>query len=384
MRLLFINYEYPPIGAGAATATAEMARSAARQGHEVTVLTSAFGECVGWSHDGEVALRRVRSRRQHADQSSILEMASFVIRAAVALPGVVHRSRAQACIVFFSMPCGPLGTLFRLISGGPYVVSLRGGDVPGTEPKLLGMHRRLNFVRRFVLSRAVAVVANSPGLAALSESADPIAVTYIPNGVDLERFRPPAQRPPGPFHFLFVGRLNEQKNVGLLLEAVAELSRSTKLPFRVSIVGEGPLRDSLRQRATSLGLDGLVDWVKWLPREEMPAIYQSAHCVVNPSHYEGMPNVVLEAMACAVPVIVSDVAGNRDVVEEGKSGLIVPHDSREGLMEAMARALREQPEFESLGASARSRVAERYSWDAATSQYVGLLARSTESGMSRN
>jgi glycosyltransferase involved in cell wall biosynthesis len=375
MRLLFVNYEYPPIGAGAATATAEMARSAARQGHQVTVLTSAFGDTSGWSRDGEVTLRRVRSRRRRADQSSLREMASFVIRAAWALPGVVRRSRAEACIVFFSLPCGPLGTLFRLISGRPYVVSLRGGDVPGTEPQLIDLHRRLRLIRRFVLSRAAAVVANSPGLAALSENADPIVVRIIPNGVDLERFRPPARRPPEPFRFLFVGRLNEQKNVGLLLDAVAALARAGNRPFRVSIVGDGPLHGVLRERATLLELDGLVDWVTWLPREEMPAIYRSAHCVVNPSHYEGMPNVVLEAMACAIPVIVSNVAGNRDVVEHGSNGLIVAHDSREELVAAMARALREQSYLESLGVRARTQVAERYSWDAATLRYLDLFAR---------
>lgn len=378
MRLLFVNYEYPPIGGGAATATAEMARSAARQGHEATVLTSAFGEDSGWSRDGEVVLRRVRSRRERSGQSSTREMASFVLRAALVLPGVVKRSRAQGCIVFFSMPCGPLGMLFRLISNRPYVVSLRGGDVPGAEPQLAGMHRRLRFVRRFVLTRAAAVVANSPGLAAMSENADPIAVRFIPNGVDLERFKPAAHRPHGPFRFLFVGRLNEQKNVGLLLEAVAALSGSENPPFRVSIVGDGPLYDSLRKHAASLGIDGFVDWVKWLSRQQMPALYQSAHCVINPSHYEGMPNVVLEAMACAVPVIVSDVAGNRDVVEHGKSGIVVPHNDREGLVAAMARALREQSYLESLGATARSR-AEQYSWDAATLQYIALLARDTES-----
>src|SRR5687767_10091916 len=118
MRLLFINYEYPPIGAGAATATAEMARSAARQGHAVTVLTSAFGESHGWSNDGEVTLYRVRSRRARSDRSSVREMGSFVWRAAWALRGVLRRSRAQACVVFFSLPCGPLGVLFRLLSGG--------------------------------------------------------------------------------------------------------------------------------------------------------------------------------------------------------------------------------------------------------------------------
>ncbi len=373
MRLLLINYEYPPIGGGAATATAAMAHAAARQGHAVTVLTSAFGEDRGWRPDGDVTLCRVRSRRRQAGQSSLGEMASFVARAALALPGIVRRCRPEGCVVFFSMPCGPLGTLFRLLAGKPYVVSLRGGDVPGTEPGLARMHRRLQAVRRFVLRRAAGVVANSPGLAALSERADPVAVRFIPNGIDLVRFHPPAQRPAGPFRFLFVGRLNEQKNVALLLDAAAELVRREAPPFRLSIVGDGPLHDALRVRASSLGLDDRIDWVKWLPREAMPATYQAAHCVVNPSHYEGMPNVVLEAMACAVPVIVSDVAGNRDVVVDGESGLVVHGDDRDALAAALSRVLREPSLPEALGAGAR-RAAEQYSWDTTTARYVDLLA----------
>src|SRR5258706_6724537 len=225
MRILLVNYEYPPVGAGAATATAEIARAAARQGHETMVLTTAFGELEGFVREGDVSVLRVPARRARPDQSSISEMASFVFRAALAMPGVARRFRPEGCIVFFSLPCGPLGILFKLLARAPYVVSLRGGDVPGTEPGLARMHRYLRWVRRLVLSNAAAVVANSPGLAELSSRADPVPVSVIPNGVDLERFRP-AERPPAdPFRFLFVGRLNEQKNVRLLLEASADLFR---------------------------------------------------------------------------------------------------------------------------------------------------------------
>ena len=378
MRLLLVNYEYPPIGAGAATATAEMARSAVRQGHEVTVLTAAFHGNAGWSAEHGITLRRVASRRARADQSSVREMASFVIRAALALPGVVRRSRAEGCVVFFSLPCGPLGTLFRLITGKPYIVSLRGGDVPGTEPGLARMHRSLRFARRVVLTQARAVVANSPGLAALSERADPIPVQMIPNGVDFERFSPALTPPSAPFHFLFVGRLNEQKNVALLLRALAQLAASTQVPFRASIVGNGPLRAGLRSLATDLGLDGSVEWIDWLPRDRMPALYQSANCIVNPSHYEGMPNVVLEAMACAVPAIVSDVAGNRDVVRHGEDGLVVAHDSLPALVEAMSRALGDPGYLAYLGARARVCAVQRFSWDATTSGFIDVLSQANK------
>jgi glycosyltransferase involved in cell wall biosynthesis len=375
LRLLLINYEYPPIGAGAATATAAMARSAVAMGHEVTVLTAGFGAQVGWDRDGGLAVLRLAARRARADRSSIREMASYVLRAALALPGVVRRARPEGCIVFFALPCGPLGRLFRLLSGKPYVVSLRGGDVPGTERSLEAMHRRLRPVRRKVLRDAVAVVANSAGLAELSQRADPVPVRVIANGVDLLQFSPPARPPEEPLRFLFVGRLNEQKNVTVLLKAVAALAAGAPRPFRVSIVGDGPLAGALHDEAAALSLEPLIDWRPWLPREEMPALYRSAHCLVNPSLYEGMPNVVVEAMACALPVILSDVAGNRDVVADGDTGRLTPVSDVPALAAAMRSVIDDPGAARSLGARARAEVERRYSWEATTRAYVELFSR---------
>jgi glycosyltransferase involved in cell wall biosynthesis len=285
----------------------------------------------------------------------------------------VRRLRPQGCVVFFSVPCGPLGLLFRVLARAPYVVSLRGGDVPGTDPSVDRMHRWLRWPRRVALRGAKAVVANSPGLAEFSRRADPVEVTVIPNGVDVDRFRPGPAPPPQPFRFLFVGRLIEQKKVNHLLEAIAQLVRSTQRSFSLTLVGDGPLRDAVKARATALGIDGVVEWIPWIERDQMPGMYRSAHCVVNASHCEGMPNVVLEAMACGVPVIVSDVPGNRDLVEHGRTGWIVPRDGLDELVAAMAHALREPEALRALGEAGCVTVRERYSWLGATRQYLEIL-----------
>src|SRR5205085_88020 len=156
MRILLINFEYPPIGGGAATATAELARAATVLGHQVTVLTSGFGEMSGWAQEEGIKVCRVRSRRERPDRTSVREMASFVSRAALVMPSVIRLSRAESCIAFFSMPCGPLGLLFRLLSRQPYAVSIRGGDVPGNELQLARMHRLLKAIRRMALRKAMA------------------------------------------------------------------------------------------------------------------------------------------------------------------------------------------------------------------------------------
>ncbi len=375
LNILIINYEFPPIGGGAATATKELARALQSAGNTVTVLTAGMSPLVGESMEFGVRIRRLRSRRSRPDRSSFYEKLSFVIHAAVSIVSERGRLKPEGSIVFFSLPCGPLGRLVKAVKGCPYVISLRGGDVPGTERALDRIHRVLLPVRRWVLRGATAVVANSPGLKELSESADPLEVTVIPNGVDTVAFTPKGRLPDGMFRFLFVGRLTSQKNVALLLEAANIVQRASKVPFLIEIVGEGPLEKDLRAQSLRLGIDGIVRWKRWLAREEMPGCYASADCLVNPSRYEGMPNTVLEAMACALPVVVSDVAGNRDTVERNVSGLIVTDNDPVALADAMRSLLEDQASAAAMGLAARKRVSERFSWEAAALAYMKVFDR---------
>lgn len=371
LNILLINYEYPPLGGGAATATQELGRAMHTLGHVVTILTAGFSTVRGEAAENGVTIRRLACRRSRADRSSFAEKAFFVAHAAIALPGLIRRSRPDACIVFFSLPCGPLGRLVRGLSGVPYVVSLRGGDVPGTEPGLAALHWWLAPVRRWVLRGAKAVVANSEGLKVLSVRVDPFAVTVIPNGVDTAAFTPSRDGRRPAYRFLFAGRLNEQKNVALLLSAAARLRESTAAAFTVSIVGDGPLAAALHAQANELGLGRTIEWMPWVAREKMAACYASADCLVNPSLYEGMPNVVLEAMASGMPVIASDVAGNADVVEHEHTGLLFPGQDASALAEAMRRML--ETRGGDWGAAGRARALDRHSWAAAAAAYVALF-----------
>jgi glycosyltransferase involved in cell wall biosynthesis len=376
MRLLLINYEYPPIGGGAATATEKIAQGLLALGHEVTVLTAAFGDLRGIADEAGVRVWRIPARRTRADRSSLAEMASYVASAILAIPRVLRACRPQGCITFFSVPCGPLGWWAGRLGRIPYVISLRGGDVPGTERSLDRIHRLIAPMRRFLLRGAAAVVANSPGLKALSEGVDPVSVTVIPNGVDHEFFKPPAVRhADSHFEFLFVGRLNEQKNVSSLLDAFASLRGATSLPVRLRIVGDGPLKAGLVAQADRLALAGHVVWETWRSRPEMPMVYANADCLVNPSLYEGMPNVLLEAMSCGLAVIASRVAGNVDVVRHGQSGLLVPVGDQARLCDAMLSVMVDREGLRLMGDKARAFVSRDYSWPATSAAYAALFSR---------
>jgi glycosyltransferase involved in cell wall biosynthesis len=373
MRILLINYEYPPIGAGAGNATANIARALAALGHRPIVLTAAYDSLPARSDVDGVLVLRVAAKRARADRSNLFEMATYVASAGLALPGVIRTEKPDAAIVFFSMPCGPLGLLLRWLSGVPYVVSLRGGDVPGTEPGLKRVYLLLGPVRRLVLRKAAAVVANSEGLKSLCQATDDVEVAVIPNGVDTDFFRPPGAREDRPFTFLFVGRFQPQKNLPFLLQALAVLRRESTVQIRVVIVGDGPMTSQLMQQSVSYGLQEIVGWHGWCDKKKLLQHYQRADCFLNPSLYEGMPNTVLEAMASGLPVLASNVAGNDAIVTAGETGFLFELGNIEMFVAAM-RCLLDDPALAfRMGEIARKRVLSDFSWRRVASEYLELL-----------
>jgi glycosyltransferase involved in cell wall biosynthesis len=375
VRLLLVNYEYPPIGAGAANATMFMARALAELGHEVSVLTTAFQNLRGLRSEQGVCVYRLDARRALADRSNLGEMASFLVAALRRARSVAQERRVEGLIVFFTVPCGPIGWALRRWLSVPYVVSLRGGDVPGLVPELNGMHRLLAPARRAILRGARAVVANSVSLAHLSESADRVPVRVIPNGVDSSVFQPAPRVERGQSdkrNVLFVGRLQAQKNLGRVLKSFAEI-RSLGHPARLHIVGDGPLRADMQALAARLCDANDLVWHGWLPKEKLAALYQFADIFVNPSLYEGMPNTVLEAMSSGLPVIASNTGGNDALVQDGVTGLLFDLAEEGAFTRCLSILLGNSEKGHSMGEAGRARVVSDFSWRSVASRYVEIF-----------
>ena len=221
--VLFINYEYPPVGAGAATATYYFATLLAAEGIHVTVLTSAFGAKKGTTVEDGVTLYRLPALRKKPGQSSIMQMLAFLCSALLHLPRVVRNTRPERVVIFFSFPCGPAGLLLRRLFKIPYALMLRGSDVPGNEPSLDRIHRLLSPVRKAVYRNSSAVIANSNSLRDLALRSDPEStISVIPNGIDTEYYQPAESSSENTRHhftFIFAGRICVQKNLGMLIEA---------------------------------------------------------------------------------------------------------------------------------------------------------------------
>ncbi len=376
MRLLIVNYEYPPIGGGASNASGFLARTLAAQGHRVSVVTSAFRQHRGVAVEDGVTVHRIPALRRRIDRAGRGQMLCFALSAMALAPRIVESEGVEGVIAYFTLPSGLVAYRLKARFALPYVVSLRGGDVPGLVPELDRTHRTVGWLRRRILGSARAIVANSPGLADLSARTDPFRVAVVPNGVDSEIFRPPAAtsaEPGADLRILFAGRLGKQKNLGLLLDELARLDREGAGAFRLDVAGDGPLAAAMRQRAERLGLGDRVVWHGWVGKPELVALYRSADCFVNPSLYEGMPNTVLEAMACGLPVVASRVAGNDTLVVDGETGRLFDLEEPRQLGAALTSLLGDREAARTLGAAGRARVVERFSWGSVAAAFLRLI-----------
>jgi glycosyltransferase involved in cell wall biosynthesis len=373
MRILIINSEYPPIGGGAGNASAHIAACMAAAGHEVTVVTSKY-RGLPWKEvrDG-IRILRAPARRKRLDRSLAYEQVSFIFGGFLRSLGVALRRRPDVTLAFFGMPSGAIALPLKILLGVPYVVSLRGGDVPGFRPYDFALYHRLSapFLRR-IWRRAGAVVANSRGLRVMAQRFERrVPIETIPNGVDPLAFAPP-ERDWEQVRMLFVGRVVYQKGLDLLLHALGRLVGDA---WTLTIAGDGPQRAPLELLAAHLGIADRIRFAGWLDGDGLVDAYHGANLFVYPSRHEGMPNAVLEAMASALPVIATRIAGNEELVGEGETGLLIEPENQQALEKALSDLMADGERRRRLGEAARVRVSERYPWGRITDRYLEILER---------
>jgi glycosyltransferase involved in cell wall biosynthesis len=352
-----------------------MAEELTRMGHFVGILTSAYQELSGESKEGDVVVYRCNSIRKKQFQSNIFEMLSFIFKASFVIGKLIRKWKIDHTIVYFSFPGGPVGLIGRLFYKIPYIISLRGGDVPGAEPGLKIIHFFLTPLRKLILYKSKAVVANSWSLMQMAMKTDKRHYHVIHNGIDTDYFSPSTEsrNTQKPCEFLFVGRMQPQKNLFYLFDRIAELKVKTSKPFIFNIAGDGYLKPELESYAAKLGIDEYIKFFGWLSKPELLVLYQNADCIINPSLYEGMSNVLLEAMACGLPVIASHVTGNDALVENKWTGYLFDLDKPEELIDLLVSVVEDPAVIKPLGENARRQVVKNYSWHKVVEEYVTLL-----------
>jgi glycosyltransferase involved in cell wall biosynthesis len=248
--------------------------------------------------------------------------------------------------------------------GVPYGFSAHARDARKVAPDELAERAR----------DAACVIACNPDVAReISQSG--ASIHLMPHGVDLSRFRPRPPAPARPLRVLAVGRLVEKKGFDVLIAAAARLS----FPFRLRIIGEGPERGRLQSSITAAGLEDRITLYGAKTHAALPDEYANAHAVVVPSvidstgDRDGLPNVILEAMASERPVVASCVSAIDSAISDEETGLLVPPGDPAALAFALERLAINISLRAEIGQKARKRAEQDYEVGRCTERFCNLL-----------
>jgi glycosyltransferase involved in cell wall biosynthesis len=366
MRIMMLNYEYPPIGGGASPVTRSLSEQLAGAGHDVDVVTMGYRRLPRLESFGRLRVFRVPALRRSPVRAVTVEMLSYLAAALPLTLELSRRRRYDLVHAHFLMPTGPLALAVGRARGLPTVITAHGSDVPGYNPdRFKRGHRLLAPAWRGIARNASAIVSPSCYLRDLIRGACDVPVEVIPYGFDAPTRAAVAKTR----RLLFVSRLFPRKGAQHFLAALAGLDLDG---WEVTIAGDGPMLEPLRRQAQELGLK--VDFRGFIKGAPLDVLYASSAVFVFPSLQDNFPVVLLEALSHGCAVITSGVSGMPEVV--GDAGILTPPGDVAALRAAITRLMVDEGLRTTLGERARAQVA-RFSYETILARHLDLYTRLT-------
>ncbi|MEI7621220.1 MAG: glycosyltransferase family 4 protein [Candidatus Moraniibacteriota bacterium] len=380
MKILFFNYEFPPLGGGAGNACFYLLRQYAQDPRvEVDFVTASVdGQLHVEKFADNITVHRLPIGKNQANihfqtKKELLKYAwvSYQYGRQLAKEKKYDLSHA-----FFSVPCGAVSMLLKWEFKIPYLVSLRGSDVPGYSERFTVLYKFITPIIKLIWRQATFVIANSQGLKELALRAGAgKEIGVIGNGIDIAEFFPDRSKiNPDQFQLLCVSRVTPRKGIRFLIQAFKILT-SRYPQLRLLVAGDGNEKASLEQLARGLALEDKVVFL-FVPHDKVVEYYQKANVFVLPSLNEGMSNAMLEALACGLPIVATDTGGTQELVSDGRNGLIVKMKDADDLAEKIEKLVLNPPLEKAMALESRQ-LAEKMSWQVVASQYCELYQQTS-------
>lgn len=377
MNILVISHEFPPIGGGGANACYHLSKECAELGHSITVVTSAYKALPREEVINGIRIIRVKALRKKEDKSTFLEMYTYLSSAFFRINKMLKKERYDLAWVFFGIPSGPLGLYVKLRYGIPYVIRFGGGDIPGAQKRFVAIYKLLSPIIRKVWGNANALVANSEELkrkALLFERRFPVDV--IPNGVDCDFYAKTRKifgemtKDNEIINILFVSRLIQGKGLQYIVPHMERMNQECKKKIHLTIVGDGPYREELKRITLEAKVSDYISFEGKKKKEELIFYYQEADLFILPSESEGMPNVVLEAMAMGLPIVMTPCGGSKELIQD--NGYVVPIEK---FVDTVIDLCNDEQSRISMGKKSEMLARTRFGWKEKAEEYINLMEK---------
>jgi glycosyltransferase involved in cell wall biosynthesis len=329
MRILVINYEYPPIGGGGGFVTRDIIEEIVKKGHIVTVITSHYKglakqECI----NGVDVIRVPVLFRNEIEVANTASMFCYVLFGITKSLTTFGRKTFDIINTHFAVPSGPAGHFLSRYLSIPNVLSIHGGDIFDPS-KSLSPHKTpiLSNTVKMMLESADRVVAQSNDTKRNAYTYYKIErpVDIIPLGIKKPVFK---RKTRSDFDleydeivFCTIGRLVKRKNIEDMLSVLSHLKENYN--FKLLVIGNGPERNHLETEVIQLGLNGRVRFLGNVTDEVKFQILDLSDFYLSTALHEGFGLVFLEALECGLPIICYDRGGQKDFLISGKTGFLV-------------------------------------------------------------
>jgi glycosyltransferase involved in cell wall biosynthesis len=363
MKILCINYEYPPVGGGGGVVAHGLARTLAGMGYQIDVVTSGCRGLPPFEEKDGVGIHRVPCVRLHRYYVTAPELATVLYPLYKKALALTRQKNYAFNHTHFIVPSGFVSYKLWQKTGLPYLITAHGSDVPGYNPDRFGlMHRFIRKPWSAIIKNSLLITTPSRYLKDLLLEKIDHPGTVIPNGFDFFTERTTGQTKRN--RIVLVTRMFERKGVQFFLRAIAGI----KTDWEIIIAGDGPYLPKLKEEARRN--NSPVTFLGFIQGRQLTELYQSARIFVFPSIQENFPVVLLEAMNAGCAVITTTAPGCVEVVDDA-AVLVGPGEVAQ-LRQALVDLMHDPLAIETHAARSLKRAGEFY-WPNVARQFVELF-----------
>lgn len=312
MNILFLNYEFPPIGGGASPVSYEIAKGYVANGHHVDVVTMKYKDLPSFEIQKGIHIYRIRCLRTKKEICHPWEQLTYLLSAIYFLSKRLKKVKYDVNHTHFIIPTGAIAIFLKMRYKIPYILTSHGSDVLGYNNRFSLLYPILKKPWKAIIRNASIITAPSDYLLSLIQKhVYHQNMVTIPNGINPEQF--PKQKKEK--RILIVARLFVNKGIQDIIEALAEIDLGD---WKVDIVGDGPYRDTLESLANERRISSKINFHGWLDHasQELKNLYGIASIFISASYFESFGLTVLEAISADCYPILSDIPGHRFIIDD--------------------------------------------------------------------
>jgi len=369
MRILMLNYEFPPLGGGAGNATFYLLKELAKCDNlKIDLITSSVGKHKEkqFAKNIKIYYLDIGKSDKSLHTQNFKDLLKYSWKSREFAKHLISENNYNLIHSFFGIPCGYIAMNLRL----PYIISLRGSDTPFYSRKYFLLDKLIfKKLSKKIWKNSRAVIANSEDLKNLAlNSAPDQKIGIIYNGVDTKEFRP-SNKTNQKFTVISTSRLIKRKGIEYLIDAFIRFNDKYN-NSKLLLIGDGDLKKELKERVRKADIQNKIDFLGLVNHFEIAAYYQQSDVFVLPSLNEGMSNSLLEAMASGLAIVATNTGGVKNLVNSA-NGVIIEKQNSNDIFNTLERLYLDNNLLRSMKVNSRKR-AEEMSWEKVAGEYYQL------------